>query len=154
MLFRFPSQAIYPRLRRTIIFDNDTEFAEHPRPDRAPPHANLLLRSLQPWQKGAVENTIGRLRRFLPRKTNLNTLDDKALYACIAAYNNTPRKCLRFKTPAEVPNAQLLCFKLESTPSLGLGMMEWTAPTRHRCATLVLGKQQPVKGGRPWKKLA
>jgi IS30 family transposase len=51
----------------------------------------------------------------------LNTLDDEALHACIAAYNNTPRKCLGFKTPAEVFIAQLLHFKLESTPSLRSG---------------------------------
>ena len=74
-----------------------------------------------PWQKGAGENAIGRLRRFLPRKTNLNTLDDQALLACIAAYNNTPRKCLGFKTPAEVLSVQPLHFKLESTPSLRSG---------------------------------
>ncbi len=28
-----------------------------------------------------------------------------------------------------------------------LGMMVWTAPTRHRCATLVLGKQPPERKG-------
>jgi IS30 family transposase len=74
-----------------------------------------------PWQKGTIENAIGRLRRFLPRSTNINTIDDDALNACIAAYNNTPRKCLGFRTPAEVLLAQLLHFKCESTPSLRSG---------------------------------
>src|SRR3546814_2456302 len=54
-----------------------------------------------PWQKGGVENAIGRLRRNLPRKTNLDNLSAKAIDAIIANYNNTPRKCLGFLTPAE-----------------------------------------------------
>jgi IS30 family transposase len=68
-----------------------------------------------------VENAIGRLRRLLPRKTNLDTIDHDILEACIAAYNNTPRKCLQFRSPAEVFLAKLLHFKCESTPSLRSG---------------------------------
>jgi IS30 family transposase len=109
------------RLRRTITFDNGTEFASH--------HVlagKLGIRAFfcdpySPWQKGSVENAIGRLRRRLPTKTNLDTIDDKTLNACIAAYNNTPRKCLEFKSPAEVFLAKLLRFKCESTPSLRSG---------------------------------
>ncbi len=114
-------QAIHPRLRRTITFDNGTEFAEHLALTEHLRMRTFFCDPYSPWQKGAVENAIGRLRRFLPRKTNLNTLDDKALQACIAAYNNTPRKCLGFKTPAEVLSAQPLHFELESTPSLRSG---------------------------------
>ena len=114
-------QAIHPRLRRTITFDNGTEFAEHLVLTEQLRMRTFFCDPYSPWQKGAVENAIGRLRRFLPRKTNLNTLDDEALHACIAAYNHTPRKCLGFKTPAEVFIAQLLHFKLESTPSLRSG---------------------------------
>jgi transposase, IS30 family len=35
--------------------------------------------------------------------------------AYVVAYNNTPRKCLGFKSPAEVFLSQLLRFKCEST---------------------------------------
>ena len=114
-------QAIHPRLRRTITFDNGTEFAEHLVLTECLRMRTFFCDRYSPWQKGAVENAIGRLRRFLPRKTNLNTLDDETLHACVAAYNNTPRKCLGFKTPAELFMAQLLHFKLESTPSLRSG---------------------------------
>lgn len=89
-------------LRRTITFDNGTEFARH-----HTLHEPLGLRTFfcdphAPWQKGGVENAIGRLRRRLPRKTDLATLDDRQLQALTHAYNHTPRKCLGFKTPAEV----------------------------------------------------
>jgi IS30 family transposase len=114
-------EAMNPRLRRTITFDNGTEFAQHLVLTERLRMKTFFCDAYSPWQKGAVENAIGRLRRFLPRKTNIAALDDDALHACIAAYNNTPRKCLGFKTPAEVFNAQLLHFKRESTPSLRSG---------------------------------
>src|SRR5262249_11546980 len=68
-------QAVPERLRRTLTFDNGTEFARHHRLHQlgcqtyfCDPHA--------PWQKGGIENAIGRLRRTLPRKTDLATLSD------------------------------------------------------------------------------
>ena len=54
-----------------------------------------------PWQKGGVENSIGRLRRSLPRKTDLRLITPAALKRLVQRLNDTPRKCLDFKTPAE-----------------------------------------------------
>ena len=61
------------------------------------------------------------MRRFLPRKTDLATLDDARFLALIAAYNATPRKCLDWQTPAEAFSSHLLHFERESTspPSRG-----------------------------------
>jgi IS30 family transposase len=70
-----------------------------------------------PWQKGGIENAIGRMRRFMPRKTDLTTLSNAQFQAAIAAYNNTPRKCLDWKTPAET-FSRVLHFECESTPRL------------------------------------
>jgi transposase, IS30 family len=102
------------RLRQTITFDNGTEFAYHYQLHRlamrtffCDPHA--------PWQKGGIENAIGRMRRYLPRKTDLATLPKSRLLALVSSYNRTPRKCLDFRTPAEVFYDQLLHFKCEST---------------------------------------
>src|SRR5216683_1490116 len=67
-----------------------------------------------PWQKGGIENAIGRMRRPFPRKTNLAGLDADTLNTSVAAYNNTPRKCLGFLSPAEAFLSQLLHFKCES----------------------------------------
>lgn len=101
-------------LRRTITFDNGTEFAYHHRLQKlamrtffCDPHA--------PWQKGGIENSIGRLRRGLPRKTDLATLSDQRLLDLVRCYNHTPRKCLNYKTPAEVFIHDLLHLKCEST---------------------------------------
>ena len=101
-------------LRRTITFDNGTEFAYHYRLHKlsmrtffCDPHA--------PWQKGGIENAIGRMRRGLPRKTDLAVLSDHRLLDLVRAYNHTPRKCLNYKTPAEVFCHELLHLKCEST---------------------------------------
>jgi len=48
------------------------------------------------------------------RKTALAILPDKRFKALLRAYNNTPRKCLDFKTPAEA-FSQALHFECEST---------------------------------------
>ena len=91
-------------LRRSLTFDNGPEFSAH----RAiaaelgvetrfcPPHA--------PWTKGSVESAIGRLRRFLPRRTNIYACNPRDIEAILANYNATPRACLGYKTPDEVFN--------------------------------------------------
>jgi IS30 family transposase len=88
-------------LRKTISFDNGTEFAEHYRLHRSLGVSTFFCDVRSPWQKGGVENTIGRLRRHIPRKTNLDTLSTQQLRHHVDRLNNTPRKCLGFQTPAE-----------------------------------------------------
>lgn len=105
--------AVPPTLRRTVTFDNGTEFARHSALHRLS-IGTFFCDRYAPWQKGGIENAIGRMRRFLPRKTDLATLPDKRFRALVAAYNHTPRKCLDFKTPAEVFST-LLHFECEST---------------------------------------
>ena len=62
-----------------------------------------------------MENAIGRLRRTLPRKTDLATLPQERFTQMIQAYNNTPRKCLGYRTPAEIFFESVLHLKCEST---------------------------------------
>ena len=88
-------------MRKTISFDNGTEFAEHHRLHQTLGVQTFFCDPHSPWQKGGVENSIGRLRRALPRKTNLQGLDPIALENHVHRLNNTPRKCLDFKTPHE-----------------------------------------------------
>ena len=109
-----------PSMRRTITFDNGTEFARHYRLTRQLGIQTYFCDTRSPWQKGGVENAIGRLRRSLPRKTNLDALSNKAIDTLVARYNNTPRKCLGFQTPAET-FLKPLHFKCESTPGSGPG---------------------------------
>ena len=102
-------------MRSTLTLDNGTEFAEHYRLKDQLGIDTFFCDPHAPWQKGGVENAIGRLRRYLPRKTNLDDITADQLVAIASRYNNTPRKCLDFKTPAEAFLALPLHFKCEST---------------------------------------
>ena len=108
------------RSRQSLTFDNGTEFACHYKIAKTLRLRTFFCDPHSPWQKGGVENAIGRLRRWLPRKTNLDTLTPEHFTRLAQAYNHTPRKCLDFQTPAEV-FSKLLHFKCESTslPSPG-----------------------------------
>lgn len=53
------------------------------------------------WEKGTVENTVGRVRRFFPKGTSLDQVTQKQLRKVERILNNTPRKCLGFLTPYE-----------------------------------------------------
>ncbi|MEP2860377.1 MAG: hypothetical protein ABJP27_01350, partial [Parvibaculum sp.] len=46
---------------------------------------------------------------------DLAALSDSRFNLLLALYNNTPRKCLDFRTPAELFSEKLLHFKCEST---------------------------------------
>ncbi|MEG3086629.1 IS30 family transposase [Sphingomonas sp. PB4P5] len=107
-------QPLPPDLRRSITFDNGPEFTRHPHVERQLGAHAYFCDPRAPWQKGGVENAIGRLRRDLPRKTNLAALSADAIDGILAAHNNTPRKCLGYLTPAEI--FKPLHFECESTP--------------------------------------
>jgi len=106
--------ALPPQLAKSVTFDNGTEFAEHHRLHKLGIKTYFCdVRS--PWQKGGIENAIGRTRKPLPRKTNLDNITMTDINNFSAMYNHTPRKCLDFKSPAEIFSKQLLHFKCEST---------------------------------------
>lgn len=60
------------------------------------------------WEKGAIENCFQRLRRFIPKKASLKYYTRKQIIGFAEIMNNTPRKCLNWKTPREVFEEQ--CF--------------------------------------------
>jgi len=104
-------------LRQSITFDNGTEFARHYELHQFD-IKTFFCDPYAPWQKGGIENAIGRMRRSIPRKTDLATMTTQRLSNLVADYNNTPRKCLDWHTPAELFLSQLLHFERESTSPL------------------------------------
>jgi len=108
-------------LRQTVTFDNGAEFSHHHRLHPGLHMQTYFCDAHAPWQKGGSENAIGRLRRFLPRKTHPAMLTQKQIDSLTNRYNHTPRKCLGFHTPTEIFTLQLLHFKCVSTPSLRSG---------------------------------
>ena len=91
-----PEQAL-----RTITHDNGGEFARHQTVSNRIGLAAYFCDPHSPWQRGGIENANGRIRRDLPRKTNLSDHSDTDIDDIVWMLNSTPRKCLAFQTPIE-----------------------------------------------------
>jgi IS30 family transposase len=90
---------VEPALRKSITFDNDTAFAQHALLRTMRAMTTWFCDAYASWQKGGVENANGRLRRWLPRQTDIDKVSDEEIQDIVLTANLTPRKCLGFKTP-------------------------------------------------------
>lgn len=93
----------YPKKARlSLTYDNGTENTNHLDTNLVLGTKSFFCAPFHSWEKGTVENTIGLVRRHLPKKTDLAKVSPKKLKTIERWLNNRPRKCLGFKTPAEV----------------------------------------------------
>lgn len=93
----------YPEhLRNSITYDNGTENVEHEKINAALKTDSYFCHPYHSWEKGGVENSIGLIRRFFPKKTNFSTVSSDTIERVESLLNNRPRKCLNFHTPFEV----------------------------------------------------
>lgn len=54
------------------------------------------------WEKGTIENTFLRLRRYIPKKARISDYSEEQISVIINKMNGTPRKCLGYLMPKEV----------------------------------------------------
>jgi IS30 family transposase len=69
--------ALPPEARRTITFDRGTEFASYPLLAADLGVQSYFCNPRSPWQRGAVENSNGRLRRYLPHGADLERTEKR-----------------------------------------------------------------------------
>ena len=94
-------RCVAPGLRSSVTFDNDTTFARHGLLKDFFGMKAWFCDAYASWQKGGVENANGRLRRWLPRSLDLDTLSEADIQDIVVSFNTTPRKCLGFITPLQ-----------------------------------------------------
>jgi len=82
----------------SMTLDNGVENARHQ--ELGIP--TFFCHAYSSWEKGTIENSFQRLRRFVPKKSKLSSYTDEQLSAIVDLMNNTPRKCLGYKTPKEI----------------------------------------------------
>ncbi|MBL8642168.1 MAG: IS30 family transposase [Alphaproteobacteria bacterium] len=101
-------------LRRSLTQDNGPEFFEHHQLNQLG-IKTYFCDPRSPWQKGGIKNMNGRIRRYIPLKTKPDSFSDNDLRLLASHLNNTPRKCLGYKTPNELflPQLNPLHFKCE-----------------------------------------
>lgn len=95
-------KSVPKNLRKTITFDNGMEFSKHYKLTERLGMATYFCDVYASWQKGGIENMNGRLRRDLPRKTDLLRMRDEDLQQILISHNLLPRKVLNGKSPIEV----------------------------------------------------
>ena len=88
--------------RHSTTFDNGTEFARCHLVEKT--HGTKLYFADPgcPHQRGTNENTNGLLRQFFPKGSDFRTITWADLRRVETLMNNRPRKCLGYRTPAEV----------------------------------------------------
>jgi IS30 family transposase len=87
---------------RSITFDNGSEFSDYPVIAKALGCKIYFADTHSPWQRGTCENTIGLVRQYVPKGTSGAHLSKAQIRTIENKLNNRPRKCLGYKTPAEV----------------------------------------------------
>lgn len=90
-----------PLLRESVTLDRGAENSNHA--DITDTHHMPVYAcdSYHSWEKGTVENTIGRVRRYIPKGTSVDGVSQKKLDRIEETMNNMPRKCLGYLTPNE-----------------------------------------------------
>ena len=105
-----------PLARKTITFDNGTEFTNHQKMAEALDVDIYFANPYHSWERGLNENTNGFIRQFIPKKQNLKELDETFVQAVQENLNNRPRKSLGYLTPIEfyqnlIQETQLVAFE-------------------------------------------
>ena len=99
------------KYRKTLTADNGSEFVEHRALGSSLGFKTYFADPYSSWQRGTNENTNGLIRQYLPKGSDFSTLTHQRVAAIEKALNNRPRKCLGYRTPAEVlgPALRLKC---------------------------------------------
>ena len=94
-------------LWQSLTWDRGKELSDHARFTIQSGVKVFFADPHSPWQRGTNENTNGLLRQYFPKGTDLTRWSEQELQAVALAFNNRPRKTLRWKTPAEALNEHL-----------------------------------------------
>lgn len=89
-------------LRKTFTTDNGSEFIEHQTLAKRLGFKTFFANPYSSWERGTNENTNGLIRQYVPRETDLKEMSCQQVARITKKLNNRPRKCLNYRTPAEV----------------------------------------------------
>lgn len=101
------------KVRKTLTADNGAENTNHKQITQELETKVYFCFPYHSWEKGSVENTIGRVRRFIPKGTSLDTVTRGQVKMIENKLNHTPMKCLEYLTPYEKMGEELS--KLETS---------------------------------------
>lgn len=102
------TQALFKRLSplpvkvlKTLTEDNGKENTHHIKITKGLGLKVFFCHAYASWEKGSVENMNGRVRRFIPKGVSIDPISEEYIAVVEYRLNNTPRKCLGYRTPYE-----------------------------------------------------
>ncbi len=96
-----------PLFKKSMTYDNGTEMARHEIITQKTGMKIYFAHPYSSWERGTNENTNGLIRRYLPKGTNFNEIDENKLLFIQEKLNNRPRKIIGYKTPKEIMDFEL-----------------------------------------------
>lgn len=86
----------------SISLDNGSEFSNFRQLEQKLHSLVYFAEPHKPWQRGTNENTNDLIRFFFPKGFDFRTVTDEDIRLVEQLLNHRPRKCLGWKSPAEV----------------------------------------------------
>jgi IS30 family transposase len=86
----------------TITFDIDKGFAHHMTVAKALSADTYFTRPYKSQDKGTIENRIGQVRKFFPKKTDLSMVTSVQVRRIERLLNNRPVRKFNYKTPNQM----------------------------------------------------
>lgn len=86
----------------SISLDNGSEFSEFHELEQNLNTLVYFAEPHKPWQRGTNENTNDRVRFFFPKGFDFKSITEDDVQQVEDAINSIPRKCLGWKSPAEI----------------------------------------------------
>ena len=86
---------------RTVTFDNDQSFAEHRRLNKLG-IKTFFTHPYSSQEKGSVENRIGVIRMFFPKKTDFAQVNELQVRKVQKMINERPMRMFKYRSPNEI----------------------------------------------------
>jgi IS30 family transposase len=108
---------------KSITLDNDISFQKHEALSELIAATVFFTRPYASSDKGTVENRNGRIREFVPKRCDISQLPAAIIRQAEHHLRTHFMKCLGFRTPAEVWQAEVLkttCAKMKKTTEVAV----------------------------------
>ena len=99
---------------KSVTYDNGSENAYHYKLSKNMQIKGYICHPYQSWERGSVENVIGRVRRFIPKGTDITMVSEIYLQQVENWINNAPLKCLGWLTPTEAMEQEVNKYKFRN----------------------------------------
>lgn len=94
-------QKRYPEWR-TMTADNDILFQHHETLEKKLNITIYFCQAYHSWEKGTVENTNKRIRKDIPKSSDISRYSKRFIRALEAKLNRRIMRCLKYRTPDEM----------------------------------------------------